>query len=264
MQLKNKTVLVTGASRGIGRAIALQAAKEGAHVIVHFHREKEEAEMIVSQIREMGVRSVSIQADLFNVEEAKALGEKAWALWNGVDILINNAGVCYKKHFLDSTVDDVDFFLNINYKGSFFLTQTITAKMVTENREGSIASITSVNGVRPGLGLTAYGASKAALENLMKSIAMELAPHNIRVNSFAVGAIETDMNAEVRNQPELMKEVNAGIPIQRFGLPEEIAAVVCNTIAADSYLTGATITIDGGLLLMRGYGKPKPYQKPNS
>lgn len=261
MILKDKSILVTGASRGIGRAIALQAAREGADVIVHYHSEREEAEAVVARIIQMGNRSVSIEADLYNVEEAIGLGEKAWSMWNGIDILVNNAGVCYKKHFLDSTIEDVDFFLNINYKGTFFLTQTIAAKMVNAGRGGSIVTMTSVNGVRPGLGLTAYGGSKAALEMLMKNIALELAPHNIRVNSLALGAIATDMNKAVRDQPELMEEVNAGIPMQRFGQPGEIASVVCSLLASDSYLTGSTITVDGGLLLMRGYGKPQPYQK---
>lgn len=144
---------------------------------------------------------------------------------------------------------------------ALFLTQTIAAKMVDANIEGSIVSITSVNGITPGLGLSAYGASKGALETLMKGVAVELAPHNIKVNTIAVGAVETDMNAAVRENAALMKEVNEGIPLGRFGQPEEIAGVVADILASGSYLTGSAITLDGGLLLMRGYGKPKRYEK---
>jgi NAD(P)-dependent dehydrogenase (short-subunit alcohol dehydrogenase family) len=131
--------------------------------------------------------------------------------------------------------------------------------MVASKTAGSIMTITSVNGIRPGLGLSAYGASKGALETVMKGVAMELAPHGITVNTIAVGAVETDLTAPVRQDYALLKEVNEGIPMGRFGQPEEVAAVVCNLLASGSYLTGSTITLDGGLLLMRGYGKPKPY-----
>lgn len=260
-RFNNKKALVTGASRGIGKAIALQLGNEGVEVLVHYHNDEQEAQTVCDEMITNGGKALLLQADLMDVNQAVQLGNKAWEMLDGIDFLINNAGVCYKKHFLDSTVEDVDLFMNVNYKGTFFLTQTVAAKMVASGREGGIATITSVNGIRPGLGLTAYSASKAALESLMKSIAMELAPHNIRVNSFAVGAAETDMTEAVRSQPELLEEVNAGIPMQRFGKPEEIASVVCSMLAAGSYVTGSTITVDGGLLLMRGYGKPEPYQR---
>lgn len=254
-----KTALVTGASRGIGKAIALQLAMQGLNVIVHYKREAAEAEAVVQAIQQHGVQAAALQADLSAAEAAIALGHAAWGVWGGIDVLVNNAGVSYKKHFLDNTPEDVDGFMNVNYKGALFLMQTVARHMVNEGRGGSIACITSVNGIRPGIGLSAYGASKAALESMVKSAAMELAPHNIRVNSFAVGAVETDINAGVRQQPELLREVNAGIPMGRFGLPEEVAAVVSSMLLNDQYMTGSTITVDGGLLLMRGYGKTAPY-----
>ena len=133
--------------------------------------------------------------------------------------------------------------------------------MVANDYPGSILTITSVNALRPGLGLSAYGASKGALESVMKGIALELAPHNISVNTIAVGAIETDINAAVWTNPELLKEITEGIPMNRFGKPEEVASVVCDLFASGSYLTGSSLTLDGGLLLMRGYGKNKRYEK---
>lgn len=261
MRLQNKNALVTGASRGIGKAIALQLAKEGANVVVHYHKEKKDAEEVVHAIQQMGVKSFLLQADLNELNQAVQLGNSAWEQMGNLHFLINNAGVSYKKHFLDTTPEDADIFLNVNYKSPLFLTQTIAAKMVEANIEGSIVSITSVNGITPGLGLSAYGASKGALETLMKGVAVELAPHNIKVNTIAVGAVETDINAAVRENAALLSEVNQGIPMGRFGQPEEIAAVVVDILASGSYLTGSTITLDGGLLLMRGYGKPKRYQK---
>lgn len=259
-RLQNKNALVTGASRGIGKAIALQLAKEGANVIVHYHNQEAEAKKVAEEISKEGMKAHILQGDLSNVEESIKLGQTAWEIFGGIELLVNNAGISYKKHFLDTTTEDVDAFFNTNFKGTFFLTQTIVAKMVERDRGGSIMTITSVNGIRSGLGLSAYGASKAALENVMKGIAMELAPHNINVNTIAVGAVNTNINVAVRSNPDLLKEVNEGIPMNRFGEPEEVAVVVCDLLASGSYLTGSTITLDGGLLLMRGYGKPGRYK----
>ena len=188
-------------------------------------------------------------------------GEKAWELFGRIDFLINNSGVSYKKHFLDYTEQDIDHFIDINFKGTLFLTQTIARKMVEHNVEGSIYSITSINGIQPGVGQSVYGASKGALETLMKGVALELAPHNIKVNTLAVGSIQTDMNAVVWKDPGKLELVNENIPMQRLGQPEEVASVIVNLLASGSYMTGSTITIDGGWLLKHGYEKPKPYKK---
>lgn len=257
-RLENKKALVTGSSRGIGKAIALQLATEGVEVAVHYHHNREEAEAVWNQIIAGGGKAHLFQADIGKTGEAVRLGERVWAELGGIDFLVNNAGISYKKHVLETTQEDVAAFLNINFVGTFFLTQTVAAKMVESKTPGSIMTITSVNGIRPGLGLSAYGASKGALEIIMKGAAMELAPHGITVNTIAVGAVETGLTAPVWENPALLKEVAEGIPMGRFGQPEEIAAVVCNLLASGSYLTGSTITLDGGLLLMRGYGKPKP------
>ncbi len=260
MRLQHKKALITGASKGIGKAIALQLARQGCTVGLHYLDHTDEAEAVAQEIRNNGGTVYLFQANLAEVEEAQRLGEKAWEVMQGVDFLINNAGISYKKHFLDTTVADVEAFTNVNFKGTLFLTQTIAKKMVFHQTEGSIYTITSVNGIRPGLGLSVYGATKGALETLMKGVAMELAPHNIKVNTFALGAVQTDINADVWQNPELLQTVNEGIPMGRLGQPEEIAAVLVDLLASGSYMTGASITIDGGLLLMRGYGKPHPYK----
>lgn len=260
MRLNGKKALVTGASRGIGKTIALRLAAEGCAVVVHFHENQPAADAVADTIRAGGGTAWVLQADFTDVAQVIRLGNEAWEIADGLDFLVNNAGISYKQQFLDLTEADFDAFTNVNFKSTTFLTQTIARRMVGAGTEGSIYTITSVNGIRPGLGLTTYGATKGALETLMRGVAMELAPHGIRVNTLAVGAIETDLNRAVWEDPERLAEVNAGIPMGRFGQPEEVAAVVVDLLASGSYVTGASITIDGGLLLMRGYGKPGPYE----
>lgn len=262
MRLATKTALVTGSSRGIGKAIALQLAREGCAVVIHCRYNRDEAEAVAQNIRSAGGTAHVLAADLVDCQQAIRLGEEAWAITGGLDFLVNNAGISYKTHFLDVTEADFDAFNAVNFKSTTFLTQTVARKMVETGREGSIYTITSVNGIRPGLGLSIYGATKGALETLMRGVAMELGPHGIRVNTLVVGAIETDITQAVRDNPDLLKTVNEGIPMGRFGQPDEIAAVVTDLLASGNYMTGASITIDGGLLLMRGYGKPEKYQQP--
>ena len=259
-KLSNKKSLVTGASRGIGKAIALQLAREGCTVGVHYRDREDEAKAVVAEIEKQGGKAYLFQADLANTEDIIAMGTNAWETMSGIDFLINNAGISYKKHFLDYSIDDINQFTDINFKGTLFLTQTIARLMVASNTEGSIYTITSVNGIRPGLGLSAYGATKGALETLMKGVALEMAPHHIKVNTLALGAVETDMTAGVINDPVHLKEVNEGIPMGRFGHADEIAHVLVDLVSSGSYITGSSITIDGGLLLMRGYEKNKKYK----
>jgi len=253
MKLSGKTVLVTGSSRGIGKAIALRLAEEGAEVLIHYNTNKEEAESVSDLIHRSGGKSHILQADLADPAQAVQLGEQAWKILKRVDYLINNAGVSYKKKFLDTTLNDLDFFIGVNLKGTLLLTQTIAKKMVEENVQGSIYTLTSVNAVQPGVGFSVYGATKGALETLMKGVALELAPHNILVNTVVVGAIQTDINAAVWQNPEKRKAVESNIPMARFGKPEEIAAVICGLLASGTYLTGSSIKVDGGWLLSTGY-----------
>lgn len=261
MRLATKKALVTGASQGIGKAIALRLAAEGCAVVVHYYDNEIDANAVAEAIRQRGGTAHTLRADLADVQQAIRLGERAWDVAGGLDILINNAGISYKKHFLDVTEDDFEAFTAVNFRSTTFLTQTVARRMVETGTEGSIYTITSVNGIRPGLGLTMYGATKGALETLMRGVALELGPHNIRVNTLALGAIETDMSRAVWENPDLLKTVNDGIPMGRFGQADEIAAVLVDLVASGSYLTGASITLDGGLLLMRGYGKPERYNE---
>lgn len=259
-RLVGKKALVTGASSGIGRAIALRLAEQGCAVVIHYHTAQEDAEAVADTIRSGGGTAYVLAADLADVMQAIRLGEEAWNVAGGLDFLINNAGVSYKKHFLDVTEEDFDQFDRVNFKSTTFLTQVVAKKMVASQREGHILTITSVNALRPGLGLVVYGATKGALETLMKGVALELAPHGIRANTLAVGAIETNLNRAVWENPALLREVEEGIPAGRLGQADEVAAIACDLLSSGSYLTGASLTIDGGLLLMRGYGKPERHE----
>lgn len=260
MRVNTKQALITGASQGIGKAIAIQLAKAGCDVVVHYHEHRDDADSVAEAIRQMGRNAYVLQADLQETAQAIQLAEQAWSVAGGLDILVNNAGVSYKKHFLDLTEADFEEFSSVNFRSTTFLTQAVARNMVKHNVAGSIWTVTSVNGIRPGVGLSLYGATKGALEILMKGVAMELGPHNIRVNTLAVGAIQTDINRAVWENPDLLQEVVDGIPAGRLGQPDEIANVLVDLITSGTYMTGSTITIDGGLLLMRGYGKPKPYE----
>lgn len=260
-RLYNKKALVTGASRGIGKAIALKLAAEGAEVAVHYQKESADAENVVSLIKKSGGVASLFKADLGKADEAVQLGEEVWKKLKGIDFLINNAGVSYKKHFLDTTLEDIDRFTDINFKGTLLLTQTIAKKMVESKTEGCIYTITSINGIQPGVGLSVYGATKGALETLMKGVALDLAPHNIKVNTFAVGAIQTDINSDTWKDEEKLKLVNDNIPLGRMGKAEEVAAVITDLLSSGTYLTGATIVLDGGWMLKQGYAKPKPYDQ---
>jgi glucose 1-dehydrogenase len=247
MKLSNKKAIITGASRGIGKAIAIQLARDGAEVIIHYHTNKEEAENVADLINSTGGKSHILKADLADPDQAIQLGEQGWRILKGIDYLINNAGVCY------TTLTDVDFFVNINFRGTLLLTQTIAKKMIEENVKGSIYTITSVNAIQPGVGFSVYGATKGALETIMKGIALELAPYNIKVNTIVAGAIQTDINAEVWQNPDKRKSVESVIPMGRFGNPEEIAKCICGLLSSGSYITGSSIKIDGGWLLNTGY-----------
>lgn len=259
MNLKGKKILITGASRGIGKAIALMAAIEGAELCLHYHSTIKEIEDVVSEIENKGGKCTIIPGDFNNPQEAIAVGNKAWELLKGVDYLINNAGVSYKTHFFDASLEDIDFFTNINFKSTLLLTQTITKKMVEKKIEGSVYTITSINGIQPGVGLSIYGATKGAIETLMKGVALELAPHNITINTIAAGAIRTDMTSATWKNKESLQQVNDNIPMGRIGETGEIAATILSLLTAGTYMTGATIVIDGGWSLKRGFVKPTSY-----
>lgn len=255
-----KTALVTGASRGIGKAIALELGDKGVDVIVNYLRNKTDADDVVDELHQKGCRAAAIQADLGNVEDVLRLGDVAWNTFGRIDYLINNAGISLTKHILDCTLEDFESLNNVNFRGTFLLSQFIARKMIESDVQGSIHTLTSINAILPGVGKSLYGATKGALETMMKGMALDLSPHNININTLAIGAIETDMTAAVIKDQDFLSRVEAGIPLSRLGRPEEVARVVVALLETGTYMTGSTITIDGGWLIKNGYVDPVKYK----
>ena len=258
--MKDKIIFVTGSSRGIGRAIALKAAEEGADVIVHYSSSAAQAEEVAGRIESMGRRAHTVRGNWSVPAEVLKACEEAWKAFGKIDILINNAGLNLKKHFLETRVEDFDAVFGVNVKGTFLATHTIAHLMVAARIEGQILTVTSINGIRPGAGFSVYGATKGALEMMMKGAALDLSPHGIRVNTIAAGAVRTDMNADVVADPELFKTAVNSIPMKRIADPEEIADITCAIASSSgSYMTGSTILADGGMNLIRGHSFARPY-----
>jgi 3-oxoacyl-[acyl-carrier protein] reductase len=249
--LQNKTALVTGASRGIGRATAAALAEAGAHVLVHYGRSKREAESLVAQIKTKGGRPTAISADLGTPDGASRLAEQVRSIVGGrLDVLVLNAGISKAARIADYTVEDFDNLFATNVRGPFFLVQ----KLLPVLGEGSSIVVVSSLGARmvvgnPGLenpSILAYASTKGALETLVRNWAAILGPSGIRVNAIAPGIIDTDMSSFTKT--EAGRQVTLGMQaLKRIGKPEDVADIV-SFVASDAarWITGASIPVDGG------------------
>ena len=247
MSLKRKIVLVTGGSRGIGRAIALAFAGEGADVIINYTGDEENAKNVMKEIEKFGVKGLAIRANISKAEEVDSMFDKIKEDFDVVDILINNAGITRDSLFIAMKEKDWDEVIEVNLKGMFLCTKAVIRKMLRQ-RYGRIINISSVVGVIGNPGQTNYCASKAGVIGFTKSLAREVASRNITVNAIAPGFIKTDMTEAL---PEDIKESMIGaIPMGRYGNPEDIAniAVFLSSEKAD-YITGQIIHIDGGMAM---------------
>ena len=242
---KNKTALVTGASRGIGRAIALALAEEGAAIVINYVNNRSLAEEVVREIEESGRKALAVCADVSNFEEAGALVGKAKELFGSVDILVNNAGVTKDGLIMRMTEEDFDRVLEVNLKGAFNCCRHVVPLMVKQ-RSGRIINITSIVGLVGNAGQANYAASKAGLIGLTKSLAKEIGSRGITVNAVAPGFIETDMTSGLN---EKMKEdAKENIALKKLGTPVDIANAVCFLASEKAaYITGQVISVDGGM-----------------
>ena len=247
MNLTGKVALVTGASRGIGQATAIDLAKAGADIVVNFIGNEAVAQKTVEAIEALGRKAIKIKADVGNAEDVQAMVDEAIAAFGHIDILVNNAGITRDGLLIRMKDSDWDDVLNINLKGVYLVTKAV-AKLMVKQRAGRIINMTSVSGVTGNVGQANYAAAKAGVIGFTKTCAKELAARGITVNAVAPGSIETAMTDVL---PEKIKEgIAATVPFGRMGQPEEIASVV-TFLASDfaSYITGQVLNVDGGMVM---------------
>ena len=245
--LKGKIALVTGAAKGIGRAIAVALAKEGATVVVNYNGSKEKAEAVVEEIRGLGTEGCAYQCNVADTDAALAMIKEVIAQYGRLDILVNNAGITRDNLIMKMTEEDFDAVISANLKGCFNTIKGASRQMLKQ-RSGRIINITSVSGILGNAGQANYAASKAGIIGLTKTMAGELASRGITVNGVAPGFVDTDMTQVLS---ESVKEAaTAQIPLGRFGKPEDIANMVTYLASEKAaYITGQIISVDGGMAI---------------
>ncbi len=253
MRLENKVAIVTGAGTGIGRAIALRFAQEGAAVVIDYVGKPDNAAEVVQQITGAGGKALAVEADVSQQDQVQRLIDQTVQKFDRLDILVNNAGVETKIPFLEIPLDVWSRTIAIDLTGPFLCAQAAAKRMVGQGGGGRIINISSVHEDMTMPTNSAYCAAKGGLRMLMRTICVELAPHGITVNNIGPGAIDTPMDAPLKAHPEMMKALLAEIPIGRMGKPEEIAGLA-TYLASDEagYVTGSTYFIDGGMLRQSG------------
>ncbi len=245
--LENKIALVTGGSRGIGKAIALSLADAGAQVMISYRSSSAEAAQVVDEIRRKGRESAAYQSDAADFTQSKEIVEKIVAHHQRLDILVNNAGITRDGLLMRMSEEDWDAVLATNLKSMFTMCKAAIRPMMSQ-RSGKIINITSIAGVIGNAGQTNYSASKAGVIGFTKSLAKELGSRNIQVNAIAPGFVETDMTAKLNEDQR--KRLEENIPLKRTAKPEEIASVVKFFASRDAdYITGQVLCVDGGLVM---------------
>jgi len=248
VDLKDRVALITGGNSGIGKAIALAYGRAAADVAIDYVSGADAAEDVRKEIEGMGRRAITIRADISRVEQVKEMVGRTVGELGRIDVLVNNAGLQIQKHFPELTPEDWDKMLSVDLRGTFLVTLYTVQEMI-KRKFGRIINVTSVHQEIPKPYFAPYCAAKAGVGMLTKTLAVELAPYKISVNSIAPGAIETPMNVDVLRDLEKLRRVLSQVPWGRMGRPEEVAdlAVYLASDAAD-YITGSTFVIDGGLI----------------
>ena len=258
MKLEGKVALVTGSSQGIGQAIAIRLATEGANVVINYRSHPEGAEETLTKVQAAGGKchmaqcssqGYAIQADTGMVEEVRQLIAESIQHFGKLDILVNNAGIEKHAPFWEVTEADYDAVLNVNLKGVFFATQAMVQHLKETQHPGKIINISSVHEELPFPNFTAYCVSKGGMKMLTRNLAVELGAWGITINNVAPGAIETPINTKLLQNPEKLGALLKNIPLGRLGQPQDVASLVAFLASSDAdYITGSTFFADGGLL----------------
>ena len=261
LRLKGQSALVTGANSGIGKGVAIALGEEGANVVINYITHPEAAEEVVKEIKNKGGNAVAIKADVSNEEEVIKMFSEMYTHFGTIDILINNAGLQKDSSFTEMTFADWQLVINVNLTGQFLCAREAVREFLRRGMNsdiskalGKIICMSSVHQVIPWAGHTNYAASKGGVMMLMKSMAQELAPHKIRVNSIAPGAIQTSINQTAWDTPDALNSLLTLIPYGRIGEPSDIGKLAVWLASDESdYITGTTVFIDGGMTLYPGF-----------
>lgn len=247
MRFKEKTVLITGGSRGIGREVALKFASEGANIIVNYTSRNDAALQVVEEAKALGVEAICIQCDVSSLEDVENMGKEILKTFDKVDVLVNNAGVTRDGLLIRMKESDWDSVLDINLKG-VFNTSKVIGKHMMKKKAGAIVNITSVVGITGNAGQANYAASKAGVIGFTKSMAKEFAPRKIRINCVAPGFIKTDMTDKLSE--DVIEHYQKNIPLGDLGSPEDVAKAVLFLTSDDAkYITGQTLNVCGGMVM---------------
>ena len=248
VSLRGKVAIVTGSNSGIGRAIVLELAKQGANLVIDYIMHPEATEALERQVAALGHRAFGVEADVGKVADLERLIDSAVKKFGRLDVMVNNAGIETRTSVLETTEAQYDQVLRTNLKSAFFGTQFAARQMIKQGGGGRIINITSVHEDWPMPGNIAYCLSKGGMRMLTRTAGVELAPHNVLVVGIAPGAVATPINRVTMKDPAMMGRLNAAIPLGRMAEPEEIAGVVA-FLASDQarYMTSTTVVVDGGM-----------------
>lgn len=247
-QFENRNAIVTGGTRGIGKAIVQELARRGANVAFNYSKSADEAEKLKGEVEAMGVKAYSAQCDVAGTEAAAEFVKAVAAEFGTVDLLVNNAGITRDQLILRMKEEDWDSVIDTNLKGAWNFSKAAVRPMMRNENGGSILNITSISGVVGMLGQSNYSASKAGMIGLTKSLAKEVASRRITVNALALGLIETEMAAEMN--AEYREKIIGQIPLARLGNVNEVAEIACFLLSSSAgYITGQVIQADGGLAM---------------
>ena len=248
VSLRGKVAIVTGGNSGIGRAIVLELAKQGANLVIDYIMHPEATEALERQVAALGHRAFGVEADVGKVADLERLIDGAVKKFGRLDVMVNNAGIETRTSVLETTEAQYDQVLRTNLQSAFFGTQLAARQMIKQGGGGRIINITSVHEDWPMPGNIAYCLSKGGMRMLTRTAGVELAPHNVLVVGIAPGAVATPINRVTMKDPAMMERLNAAIPLGRMAEPEEIAGVVA-FLASDQarYMTSTTVVVDGGM-----------------